>query len=245
MFDQKVLDNIDITYHSSIRIGGEKVIYIDPLHISGAPHDADLILFTHPHFDHFSPRDARKLMKESTVIAAPKSMAFMILLTLRKKAVPLKPGESTELAGVPVRTVAAYNKIKPNHMKLMKWLGYILTVGETEIYVSGDTDVTDESRSVSCDIALLPVGGRYTMNPEQAAQLANTIAPHTVIPVHYGKLLGGTEAPERFRRALNPGIQADIRSTVYSNVLIPMYLKIGLAAAAVFVLTYLLCRGLN
>ena len=248
MFNQNVLEQIDVTYHSSIRIGGEKVIYIDPLHISGAPHDADLILFTHPHFDHFSPRDAKKLMKESTVIAAPKCMAFMILLTLQKKSVALKPGESTELAGIPVRTVAAYNRIKPNHLKLMKWLGYILTVGETEIYVSGDTDVTDESRAVSCDIALLPIGGKYTMNPEQAALLANTIAPHTVIPVHYGRLLGGTEAPERFRSALNPGIQADIRPAVYSNVLIPMYIRAaltGLLAAAVFTVLYLKLRGLH
>ncbi len=242
MFHQTVLDKIDVTYHSSIRIGGEKVIYIDPLHISGAPHDADLILFTHPHADHFSPRDAKKLMKESTVIAAPKSMSVMILLTMQKKAVPLVPDQRTELAGVPVRTVAAYNTGKLNHLKAMKWLGYILTIGETEVYVSGDTDVTDECRSVSCDIALLPVGGMYTMNPAQAAQLANTIAPHTVIPVHYGTMLGGADAPERFRNALNPGIQADIRSTVYSNVMIPMYARLAVLAALCIVLYFILRR---
>ena len=58
----------------------------------------------------------------------------------------------------------------------MKWLGYIITIEETDIYISGDTDITEESSSVSCDIAMLPVGGFYTVDPEQAAELAGAIA---------------------------------------------------------------------
>ena len=240
MFHQSVLERIDVIAHSGIRIGGETIIYIDPVQITGAPHDADLILFTHPHTDHFSPRDAKKLMKDSTVIAAPKSMAAMIRLTLRKKPVTLLPGARTELAGIPVSAVAAYNKRKPNHLKAMKWLGYILTIGETAVYVSGDTDLTDECRGVSCDIALLPVGGFYTMDPVQAAALANVITPHTVIPVHYGKLLGGADAAERFRSALNPGIQADIRPSAYSNIMISQYARAALLLIPAVVLFFLL-----
>lgn len=233
MFQQTVLDRIQVITHSGIRIGGDTVIYIDPVDIFGEPHDADLILFTHPHADHFSPRDAKKIMKDSTVIAAPKSMAPMIALRLRKPFTPLLPDESTVLAGIPVRTVHAYNKAKLNHLKAMKWLGYILTIGETDVYISGDTDLTDEARRVSCDIALLPVGGFYTVNAEDAAALAAEIAPHTVIPVHYGKFLGGADAAERFRNALrarNPNIQAEIRPSAYSNIMISMYAK----AAALF-----------
>lgn len=243
MFEKSVLDKIDIIKHSSIRIGGETVIYIDPIGITGAPHDADLILFTHPHFDHFSPKDARKLMKDSTVIAAPKSMAPLCRLLLGKTPAALLPGQSISLCGIPVRTVAAYNRAKLFHMKAMKWLGYILTIGETQVYISGDTDITEESRQVSCDIALLPIGGFYTVNPVQAAQLVNSISPHTVIPIHYGKLLGGADAPEKFRAALNPGIEADIRPAVYSNVLVSMYLKLMIPLIALIVLEcYLLTK---
>ena len=244
MFDQNVLDRIQVITHSSIRIAGKTVIYIDPIGIAGEPHDADLILFTHPHFDHFSPKDVKKLMKADTVIAAPKSMALLCTLRLQKKPVTLLPGQQTELAGIPVTAVAAYNKAKPSHMKLMNWLGYLLTIGATQVYISGDTDVTEESKRVSCDIALLPVGGFYTMDAVQAAELANTIAPHTVIPVHYGKLLGGAQAPEQFRNALQPGIQADIRPSVYSNVMIPMLIRAALLGAAAFVLAYLAFRYL-
>ena len=52
-----MLENISVNAHSSVRIAGGSVVYVDPFRITGEPHDADLILFTHPHYDHFSPED--------------------------------------------------------------------------------------------------------------------------------------------------------------------------------------------
>lgn len=240
MFDKNVLDNIQVISHSGIRIGGERIIYIDPINIQGTPHDADLVLFTHPHFDHFSPKDVKKLMKDSTVIAAPKSMAMLCRLFLQKEAVALLPEQSVELAGISVRTVPAYNTGKPIHLRSMKWLGYILTINQTQVYISGDTDLTDECKSVSCDIALLPVGGFYTINFVQAAELANAIKPHTAIPIHYGRLLGGGNAAEKFQAALDKDIQADIRPTANSNVLVSMYLKAAVLFCAYCAVIYFL-----
>ena len=241
MFEESVLKRIQVMEQSGVRIVGDKVIYIDPIKIAGAPHDADLILFTHPHLDHFSPKDAKKLMKDSTVIAAPKSMTVMCRLLLGRKPVPLLPGETHMLSGIMVETVAAYNRFKPFHLKAMKWLGYILNIGQTRIYISGDTDITEESKSVSCDIALLPVGGAgYTMNAEQAAELAAAIEPHTVIPIHYGKLLGGANAAERFRAALNSRIETDIRPTAFSTVMVSMYLRAAVLIPVCGVLGYLI-----
>ena len=239
MFEESVLKRIQVMEQSGIRIVGDKVIYIDPIRIVGTPHDADLILFTHPHLDHFSPKDAKKLMKDGTVIAAPKSMAAMCSLLLGRKPVSLLPGETHLLSGVTVETVAAYNRCKLFHLKAMKWLGYVLSIGKTRVYISGDTDITEESKAVSCDIALLPVGGAgYTMNAEQAAELAAAIAPHTVIPIHYGKLLGGANAAERFRAALDSRIEADIRPTAFSTVMISMYLRAALLLPVCGVLGY-------
>ena len=241
MFEESVLKRIQVMEQSGIRIVGDRIIYIDPISVVGAPHDADLILFTHPHQDHFSPKDAKKLMKDSTVIAAPRSMAAMCRLRLGRKPVPLLPGETHLLCGVTVETVAAYNRFKPFHLKAMKWLGYILTVGKTRIYISGDTDITEESKAVSCDIALLPVGGAgYTMNAEQAAALASAIAPHTVIPIHYGRLLGGADAAERFRAALDSRIEADIRPTAFSTVMLSMYLRAAVLIALCGAIGYLI-----
>ena len=227
MFQQEILNQIQVNIHSSICIRGEKVIYIDPIKIPDEPHDADLILITHPHFDHFSPKDIKKLLKEDTVIAAPKSIAPIVKLRTGREPLCVTPGQSLTLCGIPAETVAAYNLHKPAHRKGMGWVGYVLTLGETRVYITGDSDVTPESRAVNCDILMLPVsGGMYTMPAQQAAEMTNQIRPHTVIPIHYGALLGGRKAPEDFRAAVADGIETDIRDTVYNNLMIRQYLRI-------------------
>lgn len=217
---QNTLEHITVNMHSSIRIGDDTVIYIDPIGIAGAPHDADLVLITHPHFDHLSPADIKKVMKDDTVIACPKAAAGLCKLLTGKNPVTVSPGQSLSLCGVPVETVAAYNKIKPMHAKFLHFVGYVLTIDETRVYISGDTDNTPEASAVQCDIAMIPIGGTYTVNPVQAAALVNQIAPKAVIPVHYGLMLGGQDAPEKFRAQLQPGIQPVIRPTVYSKVML-------------------------
>ena len=233
------LAQITVNMHSSIRIGGDTVIYVDPIGISDAPHDADLVLITHPHFDHLSPKDIKKVMKDDTVIACPKIAAGLCRLLTGKKPVTVSPGQSLSLCGVPVETVAAYNKVKPMHAKFFRFVGYVLTVDGTRVYISGDTDYTPEASAVECEIALIPIGGTYTVNPVQAAALVNQIAPRVVIPVHYGLMLGGKDAPEAFRTRLKPGIEADIRPAVYSNVMLRV---MPLLTAAAVLLIYLAVR---
>ena len=245
MFQQEILNQIQVNIHSSICIRGDKVIYIDPIKIPDEPHDADVILITHPHFDHFSPRDIRKLLKEDTVIAAPERFAPIVKLRTGREPVRVKPGQSLTLCGIPAETVAAYNLHKPAHIRRMGWVGYVLTIGETRIYITGDTDVTPESSAVECDILMLPVsGGMYTMTAQQAAEMTNQIKPHTVIPIHYGTLLGGRKAPEDFRAAVADGIETDIRDTVYNNLMVWQYLRIIPIALICGLIGYMIGRYL-
>ena len=67
-------DKIEVLTHSSILIIGEKIVYIDPFKIKGETHDADLILITHDHYDHFSPEDIARVSKEDTRLAVPEKM---------------------------------------------------------------------------------------------------------------------------------------------------------------------------
>ncbi len=77
-----MLDFITINEHSSIRVDEGKIIYSDPYNINCAPHDADIILITHSHFDHYSPDDIRKVMKSDTVIVCPDTVNEPEELTL-------------------------------------------------------------------------------------------------------------------------------------------------------------------
>ena len=190
---------IKVITHSCIRIDeGGIVIYADPFRMPDDPRDGDIILVTHDHFDHFSPEDIKKAAKSGAVVAAPVKMAKKAAEETGMDITPVSPGNAYELSDLTVETVPAYNILKPFHPKSAGWVGYIINVGGRRIYIAGDTDVTPESKKVVCDVAMLPVGGKYTMNAKEAAGLANIIRPAEAIPTHYGTVVGSAEDGKLF-----------------------------------------------
>ncbi len=202
---------VKVLAHSAIRIEGEKTVYIDPFHVKEEPHDADLILITHEHYDHLSPEDIARVAKAATWYAVPKTCREAAL----KAGLPaarllyLAPGESAKIADVPVEAVPAYNVGKQFHTKERNWLGYVVSLNGLRYYIAGDTDNNEDTRKVRCDVALLPVGGKYTMTAEEAAELANTLKPLAAVPTHYGDIVGTAEAPKIFAERLDPSIVCD------------------------------------
>ena len=201
---------ITVNAQSSIRIGGDQVLYFDPFRITDARKDADIIFITHPHFDHFSPADIARVCKPETVFIAPESMAAELKAAGITEPVLMKPGESKMISGIAVETVPAYNISKQFHPKQNGWLGYIVTVGGKRIYAAGDTDATKEAAAVQCDIALIPIGGTYTMNPAEAAELVNRMRPQIVIPIHYGTIVGNPGDGAAFAKLVAPGITVSL-----------------------------------
>ena len=190
---------IKVITPSCIRITeGGVVIYADPFHMPDDPRDGDIILITHDHFDHFSPEDIKKAAKSGAVIAAPEKMSKKAADETGMSVTPVNPGGTYEISGLPVETVPAYNILKPFHPKSAGWVGYIVTVGGRRIYIAGDTDVTPESKKVKCDVAMLPVGGKYTMTAKEAAALVDIIKPAEAIPTHYGTVVGSADDGKLF-----------------------------------------------
>ena len=207
-----MINNISVNTQSSIRIDcGTTIIRADPFKIAGEPHDAGIILITHDHYDHFSPEDIQKVRRPDTVFAAPESMKSKLESIGISNAVLLSPGEKTEIAGIPVEAVPAYNTLKPFHPRSNGWLGYIITVNGKRIYAAGDTDAVKEVRAVECDIALVPVGGTFTMNHKEAAKLINEIRPGIAVPIHYGSIVGDRSDGEKFRKLVDSGIEVVLK----------------------------------
>ncbi|MDD5922042.1 MAG: MBL fold metallo-hydrolase [Eubacteriales bacterium] len=208
---EEALRRIQVLTHSSIRISAGSdgpVLYLDPYEVQGEPKDADVIFFTHSHYDHFSPDDFRKLMKEDTMFVMPQSMikeAAEAGIT-DSRIVSAEPGESSEVCGIPVFAVPAYNVGKKFHPKENRWVGYLLSIHGVRIYVAGDTDANPENRNVLCDIALVPAGGTYTFTPEEAADFVNEIHPEAAIPTHYGTVAGTPADGKKFAARVNPDI---------------------------------------
>ncbi len=208
-----MLDSITVNEHSSIRIGDKIIAYIDPFRLKEARHDADLILFTHPHFDHFSPEDFYKAAKADTLFVCPLSMkrealeAGIAPAQLRT----LEAEENLGILGIEIEGVPAYNTNKPNHPKEKGWLGYVLEIGPHMVYIAGDTDRIPEGEVVQCDVALVPIGGTYTMDAAEAAAFVNAMHPHAVIPTHYGSIVGSLNDAREFVRHLDRGIEVCLK----------------------------------
>lgn len=201
---------LTVNCQSSIKITGEKIIYFDPLKVEES-HDADLILITHSHWDHFSKEDILKIKKETTKIIAPKDSKEEILTLgfTESNIYIVEPDEEFSLHGILIKTVPAYNKSKTFHPKENKWLGYVVKIEDTIYYVMGDTDALEENKNITCDVLCIPIGGTYTMNATEAAEFTNILNPKKVIPIHYGLVVGTEYDLDTFKQLLNKKIEIE------------------------------------
>jgi len=188
------------------------VVYIDPWKLSESPKDAAVVCISHGHYDHYSIEDIKKVSGPDTVVIGPADVAGT------EKDKILKPGEIIEQGGVKITGVASYNPAKAFHPKANNWLGFIIETDSARIYYAGDTDLTDEMKDLGgIDIALLPVGGTYTMDAAAAAEAAGYIKPKLALPYHWGDIVGTRADAEQFEKSadcdvviLEPGESTEI-----------------------------------
>lgn len=202
-----MLKNIEVNCHSSIKISENKIIYIDPFNIKKELHDADIVLITHDHYDHYSPEDIEKIVNQDTIIVAPKTVKA---LSKMKNVISVEPNNAYEIEGIKIQTIPSYNINKKFHPKENEWVGYIIEINNIRYYIAGDTDIIPENKLVKCDVAFIPVGGTYTMNYEEAAELANIIKPKIAVPTHYGSIVGKIQDGEKFKNLLSSEIECEI-----------------------------------
>ena len=207
-----MLENVEVLYHSSIRINKEKTIYIDPFKIDRNYNDADIIFITHDHYDHYSEEDIDKVINENTIIIIPEELLTKLLRKgINKNAIiTVEPNEKYMVQGIKFETIPAYNTNKTFHPKENGWVGYIITLDDIRYYIAGDTDITEENRKVKCDVAFVPVGGTYTIDFKEAAQLINEIQPKIAVPIHYGSVVGTKQDAIDFIKLLSPTINGVI-----------------------------------
>lgn len=206
-------EEVQVLTHSSIRIAGNQIIYFDPFNVEGEPHDADIICVTHDHFDHYSPEDLAKVKNAATILVCTKTMKDALSNSgISEEFTELvAPGDEMEINGVRIQAVPAYNVGKQFHPQANQWVGYLVTMNNVIYYIAGDTDINEDVKKVRCDVALLPVGGTYTMTAEEAAKLAEIIHPKAAIPTHYGSVAGEAKDGQIFADLLKDKINAIIK----------------------------------
>ena len=190
----------------------DKIIYIDPAWmrtlftnypkkvefskwpdpIDGLPEKdlekADVILITHHHKDHCKRVTVNRLKKKDTLIISPEHC----LTELGKDIKVIGPGEEISFGNTLVKAIDAYNTPEGRSTRKVhkkgKCVGYLISMAGKRIYHAGDTDFIPEMKKLGkVDVAMIPIGGTFTMDVEEAVCAALAIKPKIVIPMHFKK----------------------------------------------------------
>jgi L-ascorbate metabolism protein UlaG (beta-lactamase superfamily) len=196
----KILDHLHSLGHASFWLDGQPAIYFDPTSAPGDAPRAGLILISHDHSDHYAPAALKQLSTADTVILTNENVASKLegVSGVEGTVQTIQPGEQTTIGEVTIEAVPAYNVNKSYHPREAGGLGFIVTWQGERLYFAGDTDHIPEMSDIECDVALLPIGGTYTMDVEEAVQAAADIDARVFVPMHER-----SADPEQFRDLCN------------------------------------------
>lgn len=218
----------------AVRTPGGRTVVFDPF-IAGNPAfpadgrkelaNVDLILVSHAHNDHMG--DAASLSRATGAPIVCVHEISIFLASQGVQVVGMNKGGSAEVAGERVTMVGAdhssgYVDERGRVVFGGEAAGFVLHLGEAAgeaIYHAGDTGLFGDMALIGemyrPSVALLPIGGHYTMGPREAARAARMIGVETVVPMHYGTFPPLTGRPDALRaelegtgievRALEPG----------------------------------------
>ena len=185
--------DLEITFigHGTLMFSyNDLIIHVDPVtryaDYSKLP-KGDLILITHQHGDHFSKEALDQITTPNTVTIITETVAKEL-----EGGTVMKNWDTKSIKGLNILAVPAYNVVHkrdngiPFHPK-GEGNGYVLTFGNTKVYIGGDTENIPEMKDIpSVDVAFLPMNLPYTMTPEMVAAAARVLKPKILYPYHYG-----------------------------------------------------------
>jgi L-ascorbate metabolism protein UlaG (beta-lactamase superfamily) len=172
--------------HASFVLGWkDRTIYNDPVGGSTLYRNflkADLVLVSHSHGDHYEANTLTGVVQTNGIIIVPQSIFNSMTAALKAKSIPLANGATTNVLGIKIEAVPAYNT---NHPK-GSGNGYVITIGGKRLYMSGDTGDAPEIRALQdIDVAFLCMNVPFTMSVTSAANVTAEMKPKILYPYHY------------------------------------------------------------
>ena len=197
--------------HAAFEIAGSKRILIDPF-LTGNPKaaakpeelEADLILITHAHGDHIGDAVAIAQRTGAKIVAMYDIANYLVENSRGITTIGMNYGP-TEVDGVKIVQVPAWHSSSDGKYSIGNACGYIVELDGVKVYHAGDTFVFKDMELFAelygpIDLALLPIGGHFTMGPREAAKAVELLKPKKVVPMHYNTWPPISADPEEFKR---------------------------------------------
>ena len=191
--------------HACFSLEGSRTVLIDPFIPEGSLLvEPDIVAVTHAHADHLG----------MTVQLKKKTVAINeVAKYLASKGIPAEPmniGGSITVDGVGFTMTPALHSswLEEEGMGFYGGTaaGFVITMDGTTVYHAGDTALFSDMQLIRDlyrpDVALLPIGGRYTMGPEEAMVAARYVGAQLVIPMHYDTFPAIEQDVRRFKQAI-------------------------------------------
>lgn len=201
---------IPIEHASMVLTYGDEVIYIDPVGSPDLFSEQDppsFVLITDIHGDHMDPTLLEKLDLANAILIIPKAVAEKLPLLPTKNTIVLNNGDTKSYENIKIEAIPMYN-LRDEALKFHekgRGNGYLLTLGNQRIYISGDTEDIPEMRSLkNIDIAFVCMNLPYTMTVVSAADAVLEFKPKTVYPYHYRGTDGMSDV-NSFKTMVNNG----------------------------------------
>lgn len=206
--DDMIFDPFDISDKSSVCYDTKASKFAGDINLIRDNFKAKIIFLTHTHFDHLSIDDIKKVAGIDTIFVAPKDAERELSKFYPKnERYFVMPGVQFGIGNLKIETIPAYNIGKKFHPKENNWLGYKIEVDGETFAVLGDCDKISEHENLKCDVLFVPIGGTYTTDAAEAADLANAVRPKIAVPTHFGKIVGTKADGVTFEKLLDPSIK--------------------------------------
>ena len=208
--------------HAAFLIEGRDRILIDPF-LLGNPKasvtpeevDCDIICVTHGHGDHLG--DAVAIARRTGAVVACIVEMSEYLEKCEVESIGFNIGGTARIKNTSITMVPAFHSSSIGapglEFSAAIAVGMVIDSGKV-VYHAGDTCVYGDMKITgelyNPEVALLPIGGFFTMDPRQAALAASLIGAKTVVPMHYGTWEPIEQDPEEFKRLVEESSKAKV-----------------------------------
>ncbi|MDD5147932.1 MAG: metal-dependent hydrolase [Candidatus ainarchaeum sp.] len=162
--------------------------------------DISIILVTHEHFDHFDKALVKDIsIRENACVVAHEEI-------LQELALPKHLGHAITMNQTMMLRDTKITATPAHHPNSFYPLGFLISQNGASVYHAGDTDLLDDFSSVKPDIAILPIGGEYTMDCVDAIRAVKTMKPKFAVPMHYNTFKMIQQDPKEFQQKIEQSV---------------------------------------